>query len=1147
MLIIGLYLIKRIKIMTKNNYILDTSALIYDPVCFKSFKNSSVIIPITVLDELDKLKKQSGEAGRNARVCIKLLDDLCSEGDISYGISIDNDITVKIDATHYDATQYGDALYGDNRILACANFYNSYGTAVLVTNDINLRVRARVIGISAQSCDTKSISFSELYNGVTTIDDEDLASELLQRGWLNPSELPVQMCLNEYVVFAHEKEKIAIGRKISVNKIKLVKDIYPWDIAARNSEQSCAIDLIMDPNVSLVTLIGKAGTGKSLITLASALEMVTKKVYNKFVIYRPIQAVGNDIGYLPGPQPLDAKILTPSGWSTMGDIQPNNFVIGSDGKSKKVLKIFPKGKKEVFKVIFSDGSSTECCDDHLWFTTTLKESQKNDGIGSVKSLKEIRETLKTYNARVNNHKIPLISPVSFNEIDVIIDPYIMGILLGDGTLSEDYSVYFTSSDTEIMENCNNHLPSTMICKVKSKSKDSFNYSFIMKDNENRKHRIENIFNKEIKKYGLLGLKSSTKFIPDDYKFNSIKVRLSILQGLMDTDGFVSKNGSDVSYSTTSEKLAQDVQYLVQSLGGISNINNKTSTYEYNGEIKTLKSKVVSVSLPKGMCPFRLTRKIERFKSRKYKLSRMIIDVVSVGIKEVKCILVESDDHLYATDNFILTHNTQEEKLAPWFEAIMDNFEVLLNGSNGNNWIKDFEMFKKKGQIEMQALTYIRGRSIPNAIILVDECFPAKQNIATENGKETIGNIYNKFVNGQQLPLVKSYNETSNKFELKKILNAWNRGKKKLIEIKCSNRKIKCTENHKFLTNMGWKESSGLVVGDLIKTSEPVNHQLLYSLNSDQKQIILGSFLGDGNISNHGLSRFRLRMTHSFEQRKYCEWKAFIFGAKVRLIENNGYAKNKAIAFSSKMFGMNEIFPKTKTHCPQWILNNIDARGLAIWFMDDGSVNSDFNGARISTCSFDEDSQQRIVNKLISLGIECSYKKYKGYFYININKSGYVNLSQLIAPFMHKSMNYKCEQSNIYIWNHQYDIFGYTVVDAINYLDTEVEVYDIEVEDNHNFIICSSSKGINATNSGLIAHNCQNLSKEDVKTILTRAGEDTKIILTGDIEQIDNNDLDATNNGLTYVIDKFKDSDLAGHVTFTKGERSRLATVASEIL
>ncbi len=290
--------------MTKHNYILDTSALVYDPLCYKTFNNSNVVIPITVLDELDKLKKQAGEAGKNARVCTRLLEELSASGDIASGVEIDNNITIKIDATNYDTTAFGDALYGDTRIVACAHFYNSYNTATLVSNDINLRVRARVLGIKAEACETKQTSFSELFSGIVEIEDEDLGMELLARGWLDPAELDVPLAPHECVTFVDQnKEVVALGRKVSKNKIKVIKKAYPWGLQSRNSEQSFAIDLIMDPSLSLVTLIGKAGTGKSLITLASALEMTinsSKREYDKFIIYRPIQAVGNDIGFLPG-------------------------------------------------------------------------------------------------------------------------------------------------------------------------------------------------------------------------------------------------------------------------------------------------------------------------------------------------------------------------------------------------------------------------------------------------------------------------------------------------------------------------------------------------------------------------------------------------------------------------------------------------------------------------------------------------------------------------------------------------------------------------------------------------------------------------------------------------------------------------------
>jgi PhoH-like ATPase len=111
----------------------------------------------------------------------------------------------------------------------------------------------------------------------------------------------------------------------------------------------------------------------------------------------------------------------------------------------------------------------------------------------------------------------------------------------------------------------------------------------------------------------------------------------------------------------------------------------------------------------------------------------------------------------------------------------------------------------------------------------------------------------------------------------------------------------------------------------------------------------------------------------------------------------------------------------------------------------------------------------------------------------------------------------------------------------------VEVYDIEVEKNHNFIACSSSRGKFKNCSGVVVHNCQNLTAQEIKTVITRMGEDSKIVITGDIEQIDNPYVDFADNGLTHVVERFKNHSIAGHITLRKGERSELATQASEIL
>jgi PhoH-like ATPase len=292
----------------RKTYVLDTSTLIYDPCSWKQFPHCDVVIPIATLNELDKLKKQSGEAGRNARVCIRLLDEISEMGDISTGIVLENDTLVKVDASFRDEVQvvpFGDASYGDSHILACAYanwIEHPEHDVVLVSNDINLRVKAKARGIEAMSHQGDKVSLNDMYSGVQTTVDEKAGLDLLQNNTINPGDYGLTLNPHECILFQNEVgDGVALGRLVAADKIKLVRKVYPWNIAARNKEQSFAMDLIMDKNVDLVTLTGRAGTGKSLIVLAAALELVvSKREYDKFIIYRPIQPVGNDIGYLPG-------------------------------------------------------------------------------------------------------------------------------------------------------------------------------------------------------------------------------------------------------------------------------------------------------------------------------------------------------------------------------------------------------------------------------------------------------------------------------------------------------------------------------------------------------------------------------------------------------------------------------------------------------------------------------------------------------------------------------------------------------------------------------------------------------------------------------------------------------------------------------
>jgi PhoH-like ATPase len=344
----------------RKTYILDTSTLIYDPCAWKQFPDSDVIIPIAVLGELDKLKKQSGEAGRNARVCVRLLDELTDKMDITIGVAVENETLVRIDATYRDLSDpnfagFGDPTYGDTQILACA-YAHMGDEAILVSNDINLRVKAKSRGIDAIAHDGEKYSLSDLYAGSQTIVHEEAGVDLLQNGYLDPRGYNFKLNMNECVLFENEAgDGIAMGRKVAHDKVKLLRKVYPWNISSRNKEQAFAMDLIMDKNVDLVTLIGKAGTGKSLIVLASALELViSKQEYDKFIIYRPIQPVGNDIGYLPGT--MEEK-LAPWFQAVLDNFE---LLFGSKGRHdwKRDLEMFQKkGKIEMEAITYIRGRS----------------------------------------------------------------------------------------------------------------------------------------------------------------------------------------------------------------------------------------------------------------------------------------------------------------------------------------------------------------------------------------------------------------------------------------------------------------------------------------------------------------------------------------------------------------------------------------------------------------------------------------------------------------------------------------------------------------------------------------------------------------------------------------------------------------------
>jgi PhoH-like ATPase len=348
----------------RTTHILDTSTLIHDPYAYSHFPHVDVIIPVAVLSELDKLKKQSGEVGKNARICIRLLDQISERGDIGTGILLDNDILIKIDATYYDLSNpmfsgFGDPHYGDTQILACA-----YATWLehpskdvsLVSSDINLRIKAKSRGLSAFAHEGDKTAFNDLYPGTRIIVDEQAGLDMQAQSFINPEDYSLDLYPHECVLFQNEKgDGIAMGRKVSRNKLKLIRKFHPWGITSRNKEQLFAMDLIMDKNVDLVTLIGRAGTGKSLIVLATALELVVnRREYDKFIVYRPIQPVGNDIGYLPGT--MEEK-LAPWFQAIMDNMETLLTMKNGDSWKRELEMFQKKGLVEMEAITYIRGRS----------------------------------------------------------------------------------------------------------------------------------------------------------------------------------------------------------------------------------------------------------------------------------------------------------------------------------------------------------------------------------------------------------------------------------------------------------------------------------------------------------------------------------------------------------------------------------------------------------------------------------------------------------------------------------------------------------------------------------------------------------------------------------------------------------------------
>ena len=289
-------------------FILDTNVLIHDPYSIYNFRGNDIYLPIEVIEEIDKLKQKPNTA-IHARMASRVLEEIRKKGNLSEGIELPDDIFFKVEKTA-DLSLLPEGLKKeviDNHIIAVVMGVKKREPerkVIFVTKDINLRIKADAVGVEVEDYSTDRVVYDDLDKGYMEIEvSKDIFDKFNKSGKVDLSELNLEFSPtpNFFFIFKCGQEETA-GRVIGEKVKKFLNgDISAWGARARNQEQRFAMELLMDDNVKAVSLVGKAGTGKTLLAIAAGLEQVVeRKKYSKLYIARPIIPMGKDLGFLPG-------------------------------------------------------------------------------------------------------------------------------------------------------------------------------------------------------------------------------------------------------------------------------------------------------------------------------------------------------------------------------------------------------------------------------------------------------------------------------------------------------------------------------------------------------------------------------------------------------------------------------------------------------------------------------------------------------------------------------------------------------------------------------------------------------------------------------------------------------------------------------
>lgn len=341
-------------------FVIDTNVLLHDPLAIMKFPHSDVVLPIAVLEELGSMKRFADERGKNSRMVLRLIDSLkkLNPGDLHKGINIENGakISVALHTQSDEARNLGIFIDQKKIVLSAYDLRKEERRVVFVSKDLVSRLKAEAIGLEAEDYENLKFSYDNVYKGIRRCEVPKRTIDLFYKD--GGVFLEGDFCFNEYCILTSPEQSSAVGRWDSSKKslVPLIRGPESmWGIKPLNVEQRCCIDMLLRKDIKLVTLMGQAGTGKTLLALACGMRKVFDEAdFNKILVSRPIIPLGKDIGYLPGSK--EEKL-----YSWMQPIYDNlEFLCSSsnaEGSSETMRWVMDSQKIEMEAVTYIRGRS----------------------------------------------------------------------------------------------------------------------------------------------------------------------------------------------------------------------------------------------------------------------------------------------------------------------------------------------------------------------------------------------------------------------------------------------------------------------------------------------------------------------------------------------------------------------------------------------------------------------------------------------------------------------------------------------------------------------------------------------------------------------------------------------------------------------